>query len=110
AETDLTVSAPPIPAVAAAKPDSSPPVPALRRVPGWGIAECFVISQTALPACLMLPGAQRFRLEVRISAYLVALLPLIFVVLRKRERHPAVPYLFAFLGYVALMIVHPQTN
>ena len=42
------------------------------RIP-WGFAEVFVISQTALPALLYLPGSQPFRLPIRISAFAISL-------------------------------------
>ena len=32
----------------------------------WGFPELFVISQTALPALLYLPGTQAFRLPIRV--------------------------------------------
>src|SRR5450830_1375440 len=45
-------------------------------VPGpepWGFAEVFIISQTALPALLYLPGSQAFRLPIRFSAFAISL-------------------------------------
>ena len=39
----------------------------------WGFAEWFAISQTALPAILILPGTQAVRLPIRISAFAVSL-------------------------------------
>ena len=39
----------------------------------WGFAELFVISQTALPALLYLPGTQPFRLPIRVSAFAISL-------------------------------------
>ena len=39
----------------------------------WGFAEVFVISQTALPALLYLPGSQAFRLPIRFSAFAISL-------------------------------------
>src|SRR4029453_19407856 len=42
------------------------------RVP-WGFPELFVISQTALPALLYLPGSQGFRLAIRASAFAISL-------------------------------------
>ena len=37
----------------------------------WGFPELFVISQTALPALLYLPGSQAFRLPLRFSAFAI---------------------------------------
>ena len=39
----------------------------------WGFAEVFIISQTALPALLYLPGTQAFRLPIRFSAFAISL-------------------------------------
>ena len=39
----------------------------------WGFAEWFAISQTALPAILILPGTQSVRLPIRISAFAISL-------------------------------------
>ena len=39
----------------------------------WGFPELFVISQTALPALLYLPGTQAFRLPIRFSAFAISL-------------------------------------
>ena len=40
------------------------------RIP-WGFAEVFIISQTALPALLYLPGSQAFRLPISFSAFAI---------------------------------------
>ena len=42
------------------------------RIP-WGFAEVFIVSQTALPALLYLPGSQAFRLPIRFSAFAISL-------------------------------------
>jgi len=39
----------------------------------WGFAEVFIISQTALPALLFLPGSQAFRLPIRTAAFMISL-------------------------------------
>jgi hypothetical protein len=41
------------------------------RVP-WGFPEFFVISQTAIPALLYLPGSQQFRLYIRIASFAIS--------------------------------------
>jgi hypothetical protein len=78
-----------------------------------GLAEWFVISQTALPALLYLPGSQAYRLPVRVGAYAISLYA--FVVWwfdrggRHPGRHPAERWLsFVFLCLV-LMMAHPGT-
>jgi hypothetical protein len=38
-----------------------------KTVAAWGFPEFFVISQTAIPALLYLPGSQPFRLYIRIA-------------------------------------------
>ena len=45
---------------------------ATARIP-WGFAEFFIISQTALPALLFLPGTQAFRLPIRFAAFAISL-------------------------------------
>ncbi|MEP6914204.1 MAG: hypothetical protein ABJC89_01100, partial [Acidobacteriota bacterium] len=61
---DFTVSHPvPQAAVAGARRAAAP----------WGFPEVFVISQTALPALLYLPGTQSFRLTLRFSAFAISL-------------------------------------
>ena len=88
----------------------------LLAVPRWGFAEFFVISQTALPALLYLPGTQAFRLPIRISSFAISLLALAWWGVRgsdesaERRRHPAVPWMFAVLATIALMVFHPLTN
>ena len=45
---------------------------AAARMP-FGFAEVFIISQTALPALLYLPGSQAFRLPIRFGAFGISL-------------------------------------
>ena len=52
----------------------APAVAVSRKIP-WGFPEIFVISQTALPALLYLPGSQGFRLSLRFSAFAISLEP-----------------------------------
>lgn len=83
------------------------------RVSEWGLAEWFVVAQTALPAMLLLPGTQALRLPVRISSFLLplAILAYLMVVRNLRlPRHPSQPWLIATVAYLSLMVAHPLTN
>ena len=68
--------------------------PQRARAP-WGFPEVFVISQTALPALLYLPGTQPFRLPIRISAFAISLAALAWRLMSAKEhvRPRAVPEL-----------------
>lgn len=87
--------------------------PVLTETTKWGFPEYFIISQTALPALLFLPGTQAFRMPIRVASFGISLLAL-FWWLNKRDRrhsfHPSAPYLLAAFGYLCLMIFHPSTN
>jgi hypothetical protein len=81
----------------------------------WGIPELFVISQTALPAMLFVPGAQPFRLPLRVGAFLISFTllirwALIYAPADRDARHPAVPWIAAVLSLVVLMFFHPRTS
>jgi hypothetical protein len=80
----------------------------------WGAPELFVISQTALPAMLYLPGTQAIRLPLRTGAFAIALglLGWWFVTTqgKERARHPSVPWVLSVLGMIVLMAFHPQTS
>ncbi|MGH9315332.1 MAG: hypothetical protein ACRD09_12995 [Vicinamibacterales bacterium] len=82
--------------------------------PPWGFAEFFVISQTAIPALLYLPGTQALRLPIRVSSFAISLMALAWSWLRETDepvrRHPAVPWLIAVVATMALMVFHPKTN
>ena len=83
------------------------------RFSEWGIAEWFVVSQTLLPAVLLLPGTQGLRLPVRMSTFVVSFGILVYVVLTRNARlprHPARLWLVGTVAYLALMIAHPTTN
>jgi hypothetical protein len=89
----------------------APAVPSER----WGIPELFVISQTALPAMLYLPGSQAFRLPLRVGAFLISLALLVRWLLSSAPadgdaRHPATPWIMTILAFVGLMIFHPYTS
>lgn len=79
----------------------------------WGFAEVFIISQTALPAMLYLPGAQSFRLPLRIAAFGISLSALVWVYHKHRKRvagHPAATWLILAAIWLGVMILHPTTN
>ena len=83
----------------------------------WGPAEFFVISQTAIPAALYLPGTQGVRVYVRVAAFLISMAFLAwwaFGALGPRKRqtlpHPAQPWLLAAIVYTAAMVLHPFTS
>src|SRR5437762_10755765 len=71
-------TAPPAHAVAAAR---APTVP-------WGFPEYFVISQTALPALLYLPGTQGIRLPIRFAAFAISLTAFVWWQLQSHTRPP----------------------
>src|SRR5713101_6617218 len=80
---------------------------------GWGFPELFVISQTALPALLYIPGLQPLRVLIRTSAYAVSLAALFwyrFAKPRPWHRHPAEKWLMLCLVWLAIMVFHPTTN
>ena len=79
----------------------------------WGFAEFFVISQTALPALLYLPGTQPLRLYIRIASFAISFVTLLWWVVlsaRTARPHPAQPLILASMAYVALMLFHPSTG
>jgi hypothetical protein len=81
----------------------------------WGLAELFVISQTALPAILFLPGTQAIRLPLRVGAFLISLGLLLWWYFKRSgadadARHPAQPWVLAALGVLGLMLFHPQST
>jgi hypothetical protein len=86
----------------------------LQQLKPRGFLEWFVISQTAIPGLLYLPGSQAFRLPMRIGAYAVALVGFAIWWLgrnaRSGERHPSQRWLLAALVYLGLMIFHPLTS
>jgi hypothetical protein len=79
----------------------------------WGLAEFFIISQTAIPAVLYLPGTQPVRFYVRVASFAIsiALLAWWALVDTKRGRpHPAQPWIVASMLYTAMMVFHPFTS
>jgi hypothetical protein len=84
----------------------------IRRA-GWGVAELFVVGQTALPALLYLQGTQPIRLYLRVASFVVSAVVLAaWMATPRPERrpHPAEPWLIAATLYVAVMMLHPLTN
>lgn len=82
------------------------------RIP-WGFAEVFVISQTALPALLYLPGTQPLRLPIRVSAFAISLAALGWWLanpLRHRQPHRAYGWVAAVVGLLTIMVFHPTTS
>jgi hypothetical protein len=81
------------------------------RIP-WGFAEWFVISQSALPAVLILPGTQAFRLPIRIAAFLVPLGAFVWWNLNSEAAtrpSRAQSWVFAIMILLGVMLFHPTT-
>jgi hypothetical protein len=81
------------------------------RIP-WGFAEIFVISQTALPALLYLPGTQPLRLSIRVAAFIISLAALGWWLLHPAIRQPlhkANTWVSAIIILLGVMIFHPGT-
>jgi hypothetical protein len=92
-------------AVAAAAPRQA-------RAP-WGFPEFFVISQTAIPALLYLPGSQQFRLYIRIASFAISFATLLWWAASSRRTsrpHPAQPWILGSMAYVVVMFLHPMTS
>ncbi len=82
------------------------------RIP-WGFAEIFIISQTALPALLYLPGSQAFRLPIRFSAFAISLGAFAWYQVEsstQAPRSPVQPWVAAIMSLLALMLFHPETS
>jgi hypothetical protein len=83
-----------------------------RRIP-WGFPEYFVISQTALPALLYLPGTQGIRLPIRFAAFGVSLAAFVWWQVQSNVRppaHRASSWVAAVMGLLALMLFNPYTT
>ncbi len=78
----------------------------------WGFAELFAISQTALPAILIVPGTQAFRLPIRISAFGISLAAFAWYVFnpkaKLRQSH-AQSWVFAVMALLAVELFNPGT-
>jgi hypothetical protein len=87
-----------------------------RRREPWGIAELFIISQTALPGLLFLPGMQAIRLPLRVGAFVISFGLLLWWLFSRHSktqgdaRHPASPWVVAVMVVLGLMIFHPHTT
>src|SRR5690349_5430607 len=82
------------------------------RVP-FGFAEIFVLSQTALPALLYLPGTQPFRLPIRFSAFGISLAAFAWYQIESTTQTPrskAQPWVAAIMSLLAVMLFHPETG
>jgi hypothetical protein len=81
----------------------------------WGWLEWFIVSQTALPALVFVPGVSvspTVRNVTRIAAYVMALLAWVMVARRGRvsvgvTTFPARPWLLCVIGWLTLSIGHP---
>src|SRR5260221_4818658 len=85
-------------------------------VPGhvpWGFAEIFIISQTALPALLYLPGSQAFRLPIRFSAFAISLGAFAWYQVESTTQAPRSKmqgWITAIMSLLGLMLFHPETS
>ena len=79
----------------------------------FGFAEYFIISQTALPALLYLPGTQPFRLPIRFSAFAISLAAFAWYQIESTTQAPrsmAQPWVAAIMSLLAIMLFHPETS
>lgn len=79
----------------------------------WGLAEYFIVSQTAIPAVLFLPGTQGIRFYVRVASFAISLALLawwMFGNARQGKGHPAQTWLLVAIIYTAAMVFHPFTS
>jgi hypothetical protein len=78
----------------------------------WGFPEFFIISQTALPALLFLPGSQAFRLPLRTAAFAISLAAFAWWLadtsVRVRSSN-AQSWIAAVVALLAVMLFHPLT-
>jgi hypothetical protein len=96
------------PAVRAA---ATRPETAAASIP-WGFPEFFIISQTALPALLFLPGTQAFRLPIRTAAFAISLAAFAWWVIESSavvRSSKAQSWIAAVMALLALMLFHPLT-
>jgi hypothetical protein len=94
--------------------DRAPAASAARATTApWGFPEAFVISQTALPALLYLPGTQGSRLAIRFSAFAISLAAFAWWQLQSGVR-PAPARVYSWVAGVmalmALMLFNPLTS
>jgi len=77
------------------------------------MAEFFIISQTAIPAVLFLPGTQAIRFYVRVASFAISIGILAWWAFgnAKHSRvHPAQTWLLVSIIYTAAMVLHPFTS
>ena len=83
------------------------------RTERWGFPEFFVISQTAIPALLYLPGSQQFRLYIRIASFAISFATLLWwagAVAKTSRPHQAQPWILGCMAYLVVMFFHPLTS
>jgi hypothetical protein len=88
------------------------PAAAIAGTARWGFPEIFVISQTALPAMLYLPGNQGIRLSLRVAAFAISLLAFVWWLVQSDTRapaHRAYSWVAAVMGLLAIMLFNPYT-
>ena len=88
-------------------------MPSTLARPAWGLAEFFIISQTAIPALLYLPGTQPIRFYVRVASFAISIGLLAWWAYgnaKSRQPHPAQSWLVASMVYTAAMVLHPFTS
>ena len=93
------------------------PAPPATTSTSWGLAEYFIVSQTAIPALLFLPGMQGVRMYVRVASFGISIALLAWWAFgsgagtrKSQTAHAAQPWLLAFLVYTAVMVMHPYTS
>ena len=78
----------------------------------WGFPEFFIISQTALPALLFLPGTQAFRLPIRTAAFAISLAAFVWWLAESTVQvrtSKAQSWVAAVMSLLAIMLFHPLT-
>lgn len=79
----------------------------------WGLAEFFIVSQTAIPALLFLPGTQGIRFYVRVASFALSMALLVwwgFGNAKTSKGHPAQTWVVISMIYTAAMVFHPFTS
>lgn len=83
-------------------------------ISSWGLAEFFIVSQTAIPAVLFLPGTQPFRFYIRVASFAISMALLVWWATTARQQstrqHPAHNWLVVSIVYIAAMVFHPFTS
>lgn len=87
------------------------PQVASARIP-WGFPEFFIVSQTALPALLFLPGTQAFRLPIRTAAFAISLAAFVWWLVESTgavRQSKAQSWVAAVMVLLGVMLFHPLT-